>query len=64
MSFVDRLKNKITVKFVDHELSVQRLSTCKNCEEFVKITSQCKLCGCFLPAKTKLKNSSCPIKKW
>jgi hypothetical protein len=30
----------------------------------IKLTSQCKKCGCFMEAKTKLPNAECPIGKW
>lgn len=41
-----------------------RINICKSCTEIVKLTTQCKLCGCFMSAKAKLKLASCPIKKW
>jgi hypothetical protein len=45
-------------------VSEERYSICKECPEFIKITSQCKKCGCFMPAKTTLALASCPIGKW
>lgn len=42
----------------------ERMSICNGCPEFVTNTSQCKQCGCFMSAKTRLKKSSCPIGKW
>ena len=42
----------------------QRMSLCNACPHFVKTTTQCKRCGCFMSAKTKLKHASCPIGKW
>ena len=41
-----------------------RYSTCQECPEFVKLTSQCKKCGCFMKMKVKLKAAACPIGKW
>lgn len=41
----------------------QRLQICQSCEHFTNLKF-CKLCKCFMPAKTWLKISSCPIKKW
>lgn len=41
-----------------------RYSICKECPELIKLTKQCKKCGCFMNAKTKLKMASCPIGKW
>lgn len=42
----------------------ERYSICKGCEFYNELLRSCKKCGCFLPAKTKLKNSNCPIGKW
>lgn len=42
----------------------RRHSICKQCEHYRKITDQCKKCNCFMIAKTKIKNSSCPVGKW
>jgi hypothetical protein len=49
---------------VGSEVSEQRLAICKECPEFIKLTSQCKECGCIMNLKTKLPNASCPLKKW
>tara|TARA_B100000902_G_scaffold394131_1_gene449793 strand:+ start:1033 stop:1302 length:270 start_codon:yes stop_codon:yes gene_type:complete len=42
----------------------ERMSICNGCPEFVTNTSQCKQCGCFMSAKSRLKKASCPIGKW
>jgi hypothetical protein len=41
-----------------------RMAICKKCEFFIKKTSQCSKCGCFMSLKTKLVNASCPVGKW
>lgn len=41
-----------------------RYSMCKVCPEFINLTKQCKQCGCFMAAKTKLLAASCPLGKW
>jgi len=41
-----------------------RYSLCQDCPEFIKLTSQCKKCGCFMKMKVKLKEAACPIGKW
>lgn len=41
-----------------------RYSLCQDCSEFIKLTSQCKQCGCIMKLKTKLKAAACPIGKW
>nr|WP_235596206.1 DUF6171 family protein [Leptospira weilii] len=28
------------------------------------LSERCSVCGCFVRLKTKLKQESCPIKKW
>ena len=61
--------------FVNKTDRAHRLETCKSCEHYVESTRSCgplvteaftdsKLCGCFMPAKTKLKVASCPLGKW
>jgi hypothetical protein len=52
-----------TVK-IDEETRNIRLDLCLSCEHLFKPTQNCKKCGCFVQAKTWLKNTSCPIKKW
>lgn len=42
----------------------ERMETCKICPEFIKLTTQCKKCGCIMNEKTKLPNAECPLGKW
>ena len=49
---------------VDAEIIDSRLSECESCEHLFKPTRNCKLCYCFVDAKTKLKGQSCPAGKW
>ena len=49
---------------VDAETYKNRIETCKNCPELIKLTFQCKKCGCFMKEKSKLANASCPLNKW
>lgn len=46
------------------ELAEERFKICKGCPELIKLTRQCKKCGCFMFAKTKIKAAACPIGKW
>ncbi|MFN7583958.1 MAG: DUF6171 family protein [bacterium] len=46
------------------EVAEERYSICKACPELIKLTSQCKKCGCFMIAKTKLEKATCPLGKW
>ena len=41
-----------------------RYDICKACPELIKLTKQCKKCGCFMVAKTKMTAAKCPIGKW
>lgn len=41
-----------------------RMSLCMDCPELIKVTKQCKQCGCFMNLKVKLKEAQCPLKKW
>ena len=61
--------------FVDVKTRTERYDTCLGCEHFVTTTKSCgplvteaftdsPLCGCYMPAKTKLKVASCPLDKW
>lgn len=50
--------------FVEEKEKERRLAICNNCPNLYKLTGNCKLCGCFVKLKTKLKNQNCPISKW
>ena len=50
--------------FCESTVTNSRLQLCNSCPHFVKSTSQCKKCGCFMSAKTRLKSATCPIGKW
>lgn len=41
-----------------------RFSICLDCPELIKLTKQCKQCGCVMPAKVKLLAATCPLGKW
>lgn len=47
----------------DKDVAASRLSICMQCPQFTK-TKRCKECGCFMVAKTKLKEATCPLGKW
>ena len=49
---------------VETEVAKERLAICLQCPELIKLTKQCKKCGCLMEAKTKLPNASCPLGKW
>jgi hypothetical protein len=45
-----------------YKIGEERMKVCEGCEHFT--SNFCKKCGCFLPAKTLLPNSECPLGKW
>ena len=49
---------------VDEAEAERRYAICLECPELLRITRQCKLCGCFMRVKTKLQDSYCPDGKW
>lgn len=51
--------NRVSSKIQD-----ERLKICEECPQFIKLTSQCKKCGCLMKQKTKLADASCPLNKW
>jgi ribosomal protein L32 len=52
------------LKTSDVDVAKRRLDICKSCEHYFTPTTTCKKCGCFMIAKTKLLDASCPIGKW
>ena len=52
------------VKRSSEELANTRMSICNACPELTKLSGQCKKCGCFMAAKTKLESAICPLSKW
>ena len=51
-------------QWAEKELSEERYSICNGCPELIKLTKQCKKCGCFMAVKSKMKVASCPLGKW
>lgn len=49
---------------VDDEIFNERMEICLSCPFLIKMTKTCRKCGCFMEAKTKLPNASCPVGKW
>ena len=46
------------------DLMETRMPLCNLCPNKIKLTNTCKECGCFLPAKTRVKDEQCPIDLW
>lgn len=51
-------------EWLDTEMSNARIAICKACPELIKLTKQCRKCGCFMAIKTKIEKASCPMGKW
>lgn len=71
MSFKDRLKKIVKSVAVldsnveeDKAILETRLAECEACPELRRPIMQCRECGCFVLAKTRLKAASCPLGKW
>ena len=54
----------VTSGYVEKEIQAERYRICEECSEFRKITRQCKVCSCFMPAKTLFNKSRCPKNYW
>lgn len=52
----------LVVDFVDNELAEFRLNICEGCQFFDHINRRCKVCKCYVDAKTKAKENFNPIK--
>ena len=48
----------------EKDIATERYNICLKCPELIKVTKQCRKCGCFMVAKTKLANATCPLGKW
>lgn len=64
VTFLTKMLSKI---FVPEEEATSRLALCRECEHLNETFVQCKICGCFMEAKTKLQGFHCADKenpKW
>lgn len=52
------------IKKIPESTANKRYEICKRCPEFKKLTGQCSICHCFMSAKVKLPDASCPLHKW
>jgi hypothetical protein len=48
---------------VEVEIAQTRFAICQDCPKLLS-TGNCTECGCFMLAKVKLPNASCPLHKW
>ena len=52
------------VEKVSEDVQRSRYDICQGCDKFIKLTHQCKECGCIMTMKTQLAAASCPLNKW
>lgn len=71
MSFTHKLKQRLAQMqeaanglVAEDATANARMDICRGCPHFIKLTSQCKKCGCFMAAKTKIQSATCPVNKW
>ena len=55
---MSRILDKVFVSEIE---KASRMELCKACEHFDSTFIQCGICGCFLEAKTRLKNFHCAL---
>lgn len=60
---IDLLKGKLPAA-AGADLAKERLKICEQCEYFARLSRQCRLCNCFMDAKTKILDAKCPCEKW
>ena len=42
----------------------ERYEICESCTEFNELLKLCRQCGCWMPGKTLIKSSRCPLGFW
>lgn len=54
------------VRGVKYEFADGRIRICQQCEKnyWIKRTLWCSICKCFIPAKARVEDEKCPLKKW
>jgi hypothetical protein len=58
-TFLARILNKVFVSDVEKN---RRMDICKACDDHFNHTfNQCKICGCFMEAKTRLQGFHCAL---
>ena len=61
-AIVDFFTGKL--ELVSPQVNNERALLCDTCEVRNKTLNTCTICGCFLPAKRRLKKSTCPMELW
>ena len=64
VEIVSGWKNYISKNPEVEKIAEERMNICIYCPQLNKETNRCKICGCFMVAKTRSLKSKCPAKKW
>ena len=48
--------------FADSDTRKMRLEICRQCPKYIKLTGNCRVCGCFMRVKTSIAKLYCPDK--
>jgi hypothetical protein len=51
-------------KTVSQEVKLKRLQICFKCSDYLQPIKTCKLCKCYVPAKTMFSSAECPAGNW
>lgn len=52
------------IKIKYFETPRTKLDACKECDQYIASTTQCKMCGCFMAAKVLIPGQVCPLDRW
>ena len=50
--------------FVPNDVYEDRITICKSCDYYFKLTGNCKVCLCFMKVKARIAPQECPKKYW
>lgn len=56
-------KRMLAAHVCTQQEAADRYRICADCDN-ITMVGTCRLCGCFLRAKTKLRAAGCPLEKW
>ncbi len=58
----DPYHKKFIISLAEDSVRQERISICESCDKFKLYF--CTDCGCYLPFKTRIKDSVCTLRKW
>ena len=58
----DLLTGKYSI--ADNIIATSRQEKCNTCPAKSDTSNSCTACGCWLPLKTRLQESECPLDEW